>query len=126
MKGASLLETLYQLGIPPSRSRPRVSNDNPYAESIFRTCALKSAVLGLFGLVSFGLLTAALITSVWGILLVLVIVVSKPILTFIGSLMVIAMLNLPIIGVLWGIVGIALALGSSVQLLFQKDSKGNQ
>ena len=33
MKGASLLETLYQLGITPSRSRPRVSNDNPYAES---------------------------------------------------------------------------------------------
>jgi putative transposase len=38
MKGASLLETLYQLGITPSRSRPRVSNDNPYAESVFRTC----------------------------------------------------------------------------------------
>lgn len=38
MKGASLLETLYQLGVTPSRSRPRVSNDNPYAESIFRTC----------------------------------------------------------------------------------------
>ena len=38
MKGATLLETLYQLGITPSRSRPRVSNDNPYAESIFRTC----------------------------------------------------------------------------------------
>jgi len=38
MKGASLLETLYQLGITPFRSRPRVSNDNPYAESIFRTC----------------------------------------------------------------------------------------
>jgi putative transposase len=38
MKGASLLETLYKLGITPSRSRPRVSNDNPYAESIFRTC----------------------------------------------------------------------------------------
>ena len=38
MKGASLLETLYQLGITPSRSRPSVSNDNPYAESIFRTC----------------------------------------------------------------------------------------
>lgn len=37
MKGASLLETLYQLGITPSRSRPRVSNDNPYVESIFRT-----------------------------------------------------------------------------------------
>jgi putative transposase len=38
MKGSSLLETLYQLDITPSRSRPRVSNDNPYAESIFRTC----------------------------------------------------------------------------------------
>ncbi len=38
MKGSSLLETLYSLGITPSRSRPRVSNDNPYAESIFRTC----------------------------------------------------------------------------------------
>jgi len=38
MKGATLLDTLYQLGIQTSRSRPRVSNDNPYAESIFRTC----------------------------------------------------------------------------------------
>lgn len=38
MKGATLLETLYSLGITPSRSRPRVSNDNPYAESVFRTC----------------------------------------------------------------------------------------
>lgn len=37
MKGATMLETLYTLGIIPSRSRPRVSNDNPYAESIFKT-----------------------------------------------------------------------------------------
>ena len=37
MKGATMLETLYNLGIIPSRSRPRVSNDNPYAESIFKT-----------------------------------------------------------------------------------------
>ncbi len=37
MKGATMLETLYALGIIPSRSRPRVSNDNPYAESIFKT-----------------------------------------------------------------------------------------
>ena len=37
MKGATMLETLYRLGITPSNSRPRVSNDNPYAESIFRT-----------------------------------------------------------------------------------------
>lgn len=38
MKGASLMETLYRLGIMSSYSRPRVSNDNAYAESIFRTC----------------------------------------------------------------------------------------
>ena len=38
MKGSSLLETLYQLGVASSYSRPRVSNDNPYSESMFRTC----------------------------------------------------------------------------------------
>jgi len=38
MKGASLLETLYRLNVISSYSRPRVSNDNAYAESIFRTC----------------------------------------------------------------------------------------
>ena len=37
MKGASLLTTLYNLGIVRSNSRPRVSNDNPYIESLFRT-----------------------------------------------------------------------------------------
>ncbi|SEQ69320.1 DDE-type integrase/transposase/recombinase [Butyrivibrio sp. TB] len=37
MKGATMLETLYALGITPSRSRPRVSNVNPYAESLFKT-----------------------------------------------------------------------------------------
>lgn len=38
MKGATMLATLYELGVTPSRSRPRVSNDNPYSESIFKTC----------------------------------------------------------------------------------------
>ena len=37
MKGATMLETLYKLGITPSNSRPRVSNDNPYTESVFKT-----------------------------------------------------------------------------------------
>lgn len=37
MKGAVMLETMYKLGITPSRSRPRVSDDNPYSESMFRT-----------------------------------------------------------------------------------------
>ena len=38
MKGATMLATLYELGVTPSRSRPSVSNDNPYSESIFKTC----------------------------------------------------------------------------------------
>lgn len=38
MKGSSLLEKLYKPGISSSYSRPRVSNDNAFAESIFRTC----------------------------------------------------------------------------------------
>lgn len=37
MKGATMLHTLYELGIDPSFSRPRVSNDNAYAETLFRT-----------------------------------------------------------------------------------------
>ena len=37
MKGQTMLEKLYQLGITPSRSRPRVSNDNPFSEALFRT-----------------------------------------------------------------------------------------
>ena len=37
MKGATLLATLQALGVTPSFSRPRVSNDNPYSESLFRT-----------------------------------------------------------------------------------------
>lgn len=38
MKSATLLETLRFLGVSPSHSRPRVSNDNPFVESLFRTC----------------------------------------------------------------------------------------
>ena len=37
MKGATLLVTLQALGVVPSFSRPRVSDDNPYSESFFRT-----------------------------------------------------------------------------------------
>lgn len=37
MKGATLLATLERLGIVPSFSRPRVSDDNPYSEALFRT-----------------------------------------------------------------------------------------
>lgn len=37
MKGATMLATLQRLGIIPSFSRPSVSNDNPYSESLFGT-----------------------------------------------------------------------------------------
>ena len=37
MKGASMLAAMQTLGIMPSFSRPSVSNDNPYSESLFKT-----------------------------------------------------------------------------------------
>lgn len=37
MKGATMLATLEKLGVAPSFSRPRVSDDNPYSESLFKT-----------------------------------------------------------------------------------------
>ena len=37
MKGITLCAFYYQLGIIPSFSRPRVSDDNPYIESFFKT-----------------------------------------------------------------------------------------
>lgn len=43
MKGATLLMAMRDLGVVPSYSRPRVSNDNAYAEALFRTakyCAM--------------------------------------------------------------------------------------
>lgn len=37
MKGATMLATLQWLGVAPSFSRPRVSDDNPFSEAIFKT-----------------------------------------------------------------------------------------
>jgi transposase InsO family protein len=37
MKGATMLATLHALGVMASLSRPAVSNDNPYSESLFKT-----------------------------------------------------------------------------------------
>jgi transposase InsO family protein len=37
MKGSTMLATLQHLKVVPSFSRPRVSNDNPFSESLFRT-----------------------------------------------------------------------------------------
>ncbi len=37
MKGATMVATLHRLGVVASFSRPRVSDDNPYSEALFRT-----------------------------------------------------------------------------------------
>ncbi len=37
-RSSTLGVTLERLGIEPTYSRPRVSNDNPFSESLFRTC----------------------------------------------------------------------------------------
>lgn len=37
MKGSTMLATLQRLGVVASFSRPRVSDDNPFSESLFRT-----------------------------------------------------------------------------------------
>ncbi len=37
MKGATMLVTMQRLGVMPSFSRPSVSNDNPFSESMFKT-----------------------------------------------------------------------------------------
>lgn len=42
-RGSTLRQTLTDLGIDSSYSRPRVSNDNPYSEAIFRTCKYRPA-----------------------------------------------------------------------------------
>src|SRR5690606_5579628 len=38
MKGSTIHARLAELGVTPSHSRARVSNDNAYSESLFRTC----------------------------------------------------------------------------------------
>ena len=38
MKASTMAAKLVDLGITASHSRPRVSNDNPYSEALFRTC----------------------------------------------------------------------------------------
>jgi len=43
MKGSTMLATLQRLGIVGSFSRPHVSDDNPYSESLFRTLKYRPA-----------------------------------------------------------------------------------
>ena len=46
MKGATMLATLQKLGVVASFSRPSVSDDNPYSESLFRTLKYTPAYPG--------------------------------------------------------------------------------
>ena len=48
MRGATMLMTLYNLGVIPSYSRPRVSNDNPFIESLFKTLKYTAGYPGQF------------------------------------------------------------------------------
>jgi putative transposase len=48
MKGATMLATLNDLGVIPSYSRPRVSNDNPFIESLFKTLKYTAGYPGRF------------------------------------------------------------------------------
>lgn len=49
MKGATMLSTLQRLGVMPSFSRPHVSDDNPYSESLFKTLKYKAGYPKSFG-----------------------------------------------------------------------------
>src|SRR6202047_909603 len=42
-EGATMLHTLQALGVMPSLSRPGVSNDNPFSESLFKTLKYRPA-----------------------------------------------------------------------------------
>jgi len=48
MKGSTMVMKLFELGIIPSLSRPRVSDDNPYSESLFRTIKYDVSYPGKF------------------------------------------------------------------------------
>ena len=48
MKGSTYVVKLQELGVAPSYSRPGVSNDNPYSESLFRTCKYRPEFPGVF------------------------------------------------------------------------------
>ncbi len=48
MRGLSLLALLYMLGVRYSFSRPRVSNDNPFIESFFKTLKYTTGYPGRF------------------------------------------------------------------------------
>lgn len=109
---------------------------------------LKSVLIGLLGLLCFILLTAALAASIWGIPLALIMLLLfivllvigfsgvavvfgelfKPVrgsllTTAMGSLLLAALLNLPVLGAVWVLITVVLAIGSTIQVIFNKKSR---
>ncbi len=52
MKGSTMLMKMYDLGVTASFSRPRVSEDNPYSESLFKTLKYRPSYPGSFNSLS--------------------------------------------------------------------------
>ncbi|MCK5883052.1 MAG: transposase, partial [Bacteriovoracaceae bacterium] len=52
MKGATMLATLQKLGVVPSFSRARVSDDNAFSESLFKTLKYRPDFAGVFSEIS--------------------------------------------------------------------------
>jgi transposase InsO family protein len=48
MRGATMIITLHTLGVIPSFSRPQISTDNPYIESLFKTMKYTAGYPGRF------------------------------------------------------------------------------
>lgn len=48
MKGTTMLQTLHDLGVIPSFSRPSVSDDNAYSEALFKTIKFRPGYPGRF------------------------------------------------------------------------------
>jgi putative transposase len=55
MTSSTLVQLYARLGVTPSHSRPRVSNDNPYSESHFKTLKYSPEFPGRFGSLEDGL-----------------------------------------------------------------------
>ena len=53
MTGATMLATLQRLGVVPSFSRARVSDDNPFSESLFKTLKYKETYPRIFETIEF-------------------------------------------------------------------------
>lgn len=124
------------------------------AKAMLRAKMLKTGLLGLFATIGLGLLFTALIVTIWGIpvaiLLGLVLLILLPVglgalsamigelllrsfawgekpfyQVLIGSLFIIALLSFPVLGALWGVLILIFALGALATSLLPKKLDSN-